>query len=1236
MQFNFNLFKRFVFLCLIFLGSTSTVFAQKKYPSKYPSLVWEITGKGLSKPSYLFGTMHVSNKLAFHLSDSFYHAIKSCDAVGLELNPQVWQPEMYRMDDAQRNIKAYTANGANDFLNENSFKLKEYEKLLKLALSEAPAQVNGLLYRSFTPTADFEENTYLDLYIYQTGRKLGKKAAGVEDYFETEKLIIEAYQDMMKEKKKKKTNTNDENYYELDRKIQDAYKKGDLDLMDSLQKLTSISDAFTEKFLYKRNEIQANAIDSILKIQSLFVGVGAAHLPGERGVIELLRKKGYHLRPVKMADRDAEQKDKIDKLKVPVEMQTIKSDDGFLQLSVPGKLYKRSDSRVGNSWQYADMENGSYYMVSRVKTNAATVLQNEATVLKKIDSLLYENIPGKIIQKNIITKNKYTGYDILNKTRRGDLQRYNIIVTPFEVLIFKMSGNDDYVTGKEADTFFNSIQLNEQKNGWTNYTADKASFAVQFPQQPYTFFTKDIEDDLQTWQYAAIDKATGTAYSIWKKNVHNYRFLEEDTFDISLIEESFKRSDYIEKQISRKQTTYNGFPALDMHFALKSGGFIKAKAFIKGANYYLLTTTAKTNNNASEQFFKSFKLTDANYAKPIVFRDTSLKFSVQTSVVPVLDEEIRNLAEQAAQNESLYSQDEGYNYWPKERLANFKDDTTGESVQVSIQTFAKYFYSKDTTKFWNNQLQWNDLKRDFIIADKQFVQMPDSVTGYKYTLLDTNTTRKIKVLALLKDNRLYKLQTLTDTISTESSFVSQFFQTFKPESKHASPSVFENKLDKFFNDYNSKDSAIKKTANSAIAHVYYGSEGISKIQNAIENLKLGDKDYFDLKAKFIYELGYIDDSCCTNNIINYLQNLYVQTADTSSFQNPIITSLVRLKTANSYKVVKDLLLQDPPVFEGDYGYSEVFNLIEDSLALAKTMFPEILQLTTLDDYKQPVNNLLRTLVDSGYMKSADYETHFSKLYFDAKVELKKQQSRDEKVVKKENDKDEDEDEETSNSTYRDDYYSNSSGIDDYAILLMPFYDKNPAVQKYFDKLLMSKDEDVKMNTAILMLRNNKKVADSVFESLAAKDQYRGLLYSNLERIKKSENFPKDYSNQVAMAKSFLLNDGRKEKFHEIEVVGKKMIELKEKKGYVYFFKYKLTKDDEWQMGISGIQPANLKTVSSNDDVVRLTGKKINTQDPVLEQFEKQLKELIFGKRKSAVSFFENDRRYKYNNNNYED
>src|SRR4030095_3724072 len=122
---------------------------------------------------------------------------------------------------------------------------------------------------------------------------------------------MEAYRDMMRDRNKKRKSFDFEGMLGNPKKLEDAYRKGDLDLLDSLESLTVFSDAFQEKFLYKRNEIQANSIDSIVKKTPLFVGVGAAPLPGRRGVIELLRRKGYMLRPVLMDDRNSQQKESI-------------------------------------------------------------------------------------------------------------------------------------------------------------------------------------------------------------------------------------------------------------------------------------------------------------------------------------------------------------------------------------------------------------------------------------------------------------------------------------------------------------------------------------------------------------------------------------------------------------------------------------------------------------------------------------------------------------------------------------------------------------------------------------------------------------------------------------------------------------------------------------------------------------------------------------------------------------
>ncbi len=78
-----------------------------------------------------------------------------------------------------------------------------YEDNLRAALTDQPMQINGLLYRTSRVQEDYEENTYLDLYIYQTGRKLGKLAAGVEDYYESQRMVFQAYQAAAKDQNKK-------------------------------------------------------------------------------------------------------------------------------------------------------------------------------------------------------------------------------------------------------------------------------------------------------------------------------------------------------------------------------------------------------------------------------------------------------------------------------------------------------------------------------------------------------------------------------------------------------------------------------------------------------------------------------------------------------------------------------------------------------------------------------------------------------------------------------------------------------------------------------------------------------------------------------------------------------------------------------------------------------------------------------------------------------------------------
>jgi hypothetical protein len=297
----------------------------------------------------------------------------------------------------------------------------------------------------------------------------------------------------------------------------------------------------------------------------------------------------------------------------------------------------------------------------------------------------------------------------------------------------------------------------------------------------------------------------------------------------------------------------------------------------------------------------------------------------------------------------------------------------------------------------------------------------------------------------------------------------------------------------------------------------------------------------------------------------------------------------------------------------------LFRSLDDSLLLAKELFPDLLQLSTLSDYKDNVLSLLATLVDSNYIKADDYNEYFTKIYFDAKVELKRQQIKDEKIMQKELLKD-DNDKRAPIANYG---RSNKNNLDDYSVLLLPFYDKNKTVQLFFERLLQSREPGVRLATAVLMIRNNLPVADSILLNLAAEDRYRSRLYIRLEKAKKLDKFPVKYKNQLDMARSCLAISKDYSTLDSIVFIRKEPASYLDKKGMVYYFKYRVKKEDDWKIGISGLQPLDEKSISTDDKITVMTEKKIKPEEPLDEQLQSQLKKRLFTFYKSGRNFYGN-------------
>ena len=1216
--------------------------------------------------------MHVSSKLAFNLPDSFYYAMRNAQVVALETNPDTWQEDMSKYDlNGSDNTGAGSAYlnylaAPNDYINIKTLKFFKYESKIERALYSNPSTINSLLYRTYgNESSDFEEDTYLDMYIYQCGKKWGKKVTGVEDYGQSMQLMAEAYKDAAKDKKIKDRSYGDNDDGFSTEKLQEAYRTGNLDLLDSINQYNSESAAFDEKFLYRRNEIQANSIDSILRSgSSLFVGVGAAHLPGERGVIEALRKKGYKLRPVKMGERAGKDKDLLDKVRVPVTFRTETSSDGLFKVDIPGKFYKFGDDPALDQKQYADMSNGSYYMVTRIMTNAWLWNQGVDDVYRTIDSLLYENIPGKIISRTAISKNGYKGFDITNKTRRGDWQRYTIFITPFEVVLFKMSGNGDYILqGTEAKKFFGSIQF---KDYYTNsepavtkkYSPPFGGFSVELPHSPYV----GIDG---SWIVDAAEKMNGTHYRIIRTDIHNYHFTEVDSFDLGLMEESFAASEFIDTQLNRKLTTCKGYPALDCRFKDKSGALFITRFIIQGPHYYTLLAHGKKETAAMTNFLNSFEITPFTYGKTINQPDTSLYFS---SSMPVISEEKKIKIDMTRSN---YYADSDVEEEPEAGLLEtgvyrnrlISNDSTSEKIFVTFYKSPKYFYIRDTAALYK------EMEEPFLGTDstlltryKKETVLPGNMKVTELIVSDTGSSRAVWGKSFYRDGFGFYLVTQIDTLTKSSAFVQQFFENFTPSDKLQGVNPFTKKSALFFDDFLSKDSIVHKRAVKFIDRIDLDSSDLPNLKKLIASLNWEEKRYLDVKDALINKLGEIK----TSSSADFLKSLYYSLDDTVQLQYSALESLLQHKTKYAFTIFRDIINTEPPVLEfNDAGYAAIkysvadyytttgsdngkfLDELADTLKLTKTILPDLLPLLNLADYKSSIMKLLGQLVDSNLVNANDYALYFSKFMIEAKQELKKQSIAEKKrAIKK---AEEDKEEKKSIDSF-DLSQNKDAGNDDlslYATLLLPFWETNSTVQSLIQQMLQSKDKQLKYKTLLLLLKNNKPYPDTLLNFFASLDEYRFQLYSDMKEMKRPEKFPPLYNNHRDLGISSLLNTKIYEKTDSVVYLDRLLTDYKDKKGFIYFYRYKAKKDDmSWklatvglvsenpqqfivednsQINLAGFGAASLKPFRYNQyEFTAFSETKFNEKEPIADQLKKMLKKIIYARRNSAKNFYEEE------------
>jgi uncharacterized protein len=284
---------------IVSMGLISWVGLRKQVVQTPHTLLWKISGKEMKKASYLFGTMHVLCADDAVLSENLKAAIAHCDEVVFEIDLS----DMNGMLGAMKYMRMNDSKKLSDLLDASDYaKVKNYfsahSTMLPFGILERfkPMLISSIIEEN---NMDCKTTDGMELMIMKEGRQYNKPFKGLE----TAEFQAGLFDSIPYEKQAKdlvnSIDSMDDNK-KMTLQLATVYKQQDLDQIDALSRRDDGGiSGYMDLLLYDRNRKWARNLDSLLPRQSLLIAVGAAHLPGDQGVISLLRKEGYTVEPVK-------------------------------------------------------------------------------------------------------------------------------------------------------------------------------------------------------------------------------------------------------------------------------------------------------------------------------------------------------------------------------------------------------------------------------------------------------------------------------------------------------------------------------------------------------------------------------------------------------------------------------------------------------------------------------------------------------------------------------------------------------------------------------------------------------------------------------------------------------------------------------------------------------------------------------------------------------------------------
>ncbi|CAN5140150.1 TraB/GumN family protein [soil metagenome] len=296
--------RRFLHYTSLILSITGLISCQGK--SQLPaapdnkSLLWEVSGNNLQKPAYIFGTMHLLCASDAALSDNLKNVITASDTIYFEVD----------MDDLAQLLGGFTAGKMkHDTTLSDLYTPEEYTRvktffdahrmgaMLQMFGTMQPMLISALVYQAALPCTEADG---MEMNIMKLAHSEKKEIKGLETVaFQASVLESIPYTKQAKELLNS-IDSLDATKKETDEMLK-LYKEQDVEkLLDySLKSEGGTTSDVQEVMIDNRNRNWIAQFPEITKDKQILIAVGAGHLGGKAGLLQLLREKGYTIRAIK-------------------------------------------------------------------------------------------------------------------------------------------------------------------------------------------------------------------------------------------------------------------------------------------------------------------------------------------------------------------------------------------------------------------------------------------------------------------------------------------------------------------------------------------------------------------------------------------------------------------------------------------------------------------------------------------------------------------------------------------------------------------------------------------------------------------------------------------------------------------------------------------------------------------------------------------------------------------------